>query len=413
MFAAKGAGTVVTGTLTGGGVEPDDELEAGGRRVRVRGLESAGRRTGRAEPGARLALNLAGVDHTELRRGDAVLRPDQWAPTAVVDVAVTALAGATGRRRVLHAAVGSGEQRVAFRALDEEGRYARLRFESPLPLVPGDRIVLRDTGRAATVAGAEVLDIHPTRRAGDAPTRLRLPLGERLLAATPWSTTDDLGRAGGLGADEASTLADELVEAGTARRVGGWVVDTATLDPLRAAARNRVAEHHRRRPHDPGVDLTRLAEQLTVPAPQLRAALDDDPELDVERGLVRHGTHTRDLAGTPEARALLDTLGATPLRPPDPAELDVDRDLVRALVREGALVDLDGVVFTAAALDAARGAIVDALATRGHLSVADVRDTLGSTRKYVLPICGWLDRQGVTRRRGDDRIAGPASGLGS
>jgi selenocysteine-specific elongation factor len=411
VFAAKGAGTVVTGTLTGGPIELDEELHAGRHSVRVRGLETAGRRSARAEPGARVALNLAGVDHTQLRRGDAVLRPDQWALTSVVDVAVTTLAGETGKRRRLHAAVGSGEHRVAFRALDDDGRYARLRFESPLPLVPGDRVVLRDTGRGATVAGAEVLDIHPTRRAADAPNRLRLPLGERLLAAAPWCTTIELGRDGGLGATEAADLAAQLVGAGTAVQVGPWVVDAAALGALRLAARTRVAEHHRLRPRDPGVEVTRLAETLPVRGAQLRAALEDDPDLVVERGVVRHATHARQIAGTPEARDLVATLAATPFGPPSPADLGVDPDLVRALVREGALVDLDGVVFTAEALEVARRAVVGALATRQHLSVAEVRDTLGSTRKYVLPICGWLDRQGITRRRGDDRIAGPASGL--
>jgi selenocysteine-specific elongation factor len=411
VFAAKGAGTVVTGTLTGGPIELDEELHAGRHSVRVRGLETAGRRSARAEPGARVALNLAGVDHTQLRRGDAVLRPDQWALTSVVDVAVTTLAGETGTRRRLHAAVGSGEHRVAFRALDDDGRYARLRFESPLPLVPGDRVVLRDTGRGATVAGAEVLDIHPTRRAADAPNRLRLPLGERLLAAAPWCTTIELGRDGGLGATEAADLAAQLVGAGTAVRVGPWVVDAAALGALRLAARTRVAEHHRLRPRDPGVEVTRLAETLPVRGAQLRAALEDDPDLVVERGVVRHATHARQIAGTPEARDLVATLAATPFGPPSPADLGVDPDLVRALVREGALVDLDGVVFTAEALEVARRAVVGALATRQHLSVAEVRDTLGSTRKYVLPICGWLDRQGITRRRGDDRIAGPTSGL--
>ena len=74
-------------------------------------------------------------------------------------------------------------------------------------------------------------------------------------------------------------------------------------------------------------------------------------------------------------------------------------------------MDLDGVVFSAAALEAARVALIEALRDRGHLTVADVRDVLGSTRKYVLPICGWLDRQGVTRRRGDERVPGPASGV--
>jgi selenocysteine-specific elongation factor len=411
VFAAKGAGTVVTGTLTGGPVELDEELSAGSHRVRVRGIETAGRRSGRAEPGARVALNLAGVDHAQLRRGDAVLRPDQWALSSVVDVAVTTLAGETGKRRRLHAAVGSGEHPVAFRPLDEDGRYARLRFASPLPLVPGDRVVLRDSGRGATVAGAEVLDIQPTRRGGDAPNRLRLPLGERLLAAAPWCTTVDLGQNGGLGAEEAADVAAQLVGAGTAIRVGPWIVDASALDALRLGARNRVAEHHHVRPRDPGIEVTRLAESLQVSGAQLRAALEDDPDLVVERGVVRHVTHAGQLAGTPEARDLVATLAATPFGPPSPADLGVDPDLVRALVREGALVDLDGVVFATEALEAARRAVVGALATRQQLSVADVRDTLGSTRKYVLPICGWLDRQGITRRRGDDRIAGPASGL--
>jgi selenocysteine-specific elongation factor len=85
--------------------------------------------------------------------------------------------------------------------------------------------------------------------------------------------------------------------------------------------------------------------------------------------------------------------------------------LVRALVRDGVLVDVDGVIFTARALDAARQRVIDVLAERDSITVADVRDALGSSRKYVVPIVGWLDRTGVTRRRGDDRIPGPTSGL--
>ena len=94
------------------------------------------------------------------------------------------------------------------------------------------------------------------------------------------------------------------------------------------------------------------------------------------------------------------------------SDLPDDRELVRALVRAGVLVDVDGVVFSASALDQARQAVVEALRERPRLTVADIRDLLGSTRKYVVPICGWLDRNGVTRRRGDERIAGPASRVG-
>ena len=412
VFAAKGAGTVVTGTLTGGAVALDEVLRAGDHEVRVRGLETGGRRVESAEPGARVALNLAGVEYRELRRGDAVVRPDQWATATVVDVAVTPLAGGalSGRHR-LHAAVGSGEHRVAYRTLDDDARYARLRFDAPLPLAPGDRLVLRDLGRRATVAGAEVLDVLPAPRAKDAPRRLVQPLGRRLLTARPWLDAEDLARAGGLAPGDAAALAEELTRDGTAVRLGAWLVDASALRALVDTAQTRVRDHHRAHPRDPGVDLSALAESLHVTAPQLRAALERSADLVVERGSVRERAHVGAVSATPEAAALVAALDAAPFSPPSPAELTSDPALVRALVREGALVDLDGVVFSAAALEAARVALIEALRDRGHLTVADVRDVLGSTRKYVLPICGWLDRQGVTRRRGDERVPGPASGV--
>jgi selenocysteine-specific elongation factor len=86
-----------------------------------------------------------------------------------------------------------------------------------------------------------------------------------------------------------------------------------------------------------------------------------------------------------------------------------DAAVVRWMVREGVAVDLDGTVFAAGALEEARRRIRAALAERGAVTVADVRDLLGSTRKYVLPILNRLDAEGVTRRRGDERIPGPAA----
>jgi selenocysteine-specific elongation factor len=79
------------------------------------------------------------------------------------------------------------------------------------------------------------------------------------------------------------------------------------------------------------------------------------------------------------------------------------------MVREGVVVDLDGIVFAASALEEARRRIRAALAERGAVTVADVRDLLDSTRKYVLPILNRLDAEGVTRRRGDERIPGPTA----
>ncbi|MBM3661058.1 MAG: selenocysteine-specific translation factor, partial [Actinobacteria bacterium] len=102
---------------------------------------------------------------------------------------------------------------------------------------------------------------------------------------------------------------------------------------------------------------------------------------------------------------------ASPYAPPAPDDAGAPIALVRACVREGLLVDVDGTVFAASALASARDRVVALLAEKGTITVADVRDALGSSRKFTLPIVNWLDRNGVTRRRGDDRIPGPTSGL--
>ena len=128
----------------------------------------------------------------------------------------------------------------------------------------------------------------------------------------------------------------------------------------------------------------------------------------MEHGIIRRASHRGLDSDSPAARELIAALEAQPFSPPPPSDLA----LARALVRDGAVVELDGVYFARSALDRARALIVDHLREHGSLTVADARDLLESTRKYVLPIVSQLDATGVTRRRGDLRIPGPTSGLG-
>jgi selenocysteine-specific elongation factor len=414
VFAAKGAGTVVTGTLTGGTVRLDDELEVGGRgvKVRVRGIETAKRHVDDVGPGNRVALNLVGVEHHDLARGDALVRAGQWTRATTVDVRVQRVPGEkVARRGRVQVYVGSGEHGAGLRMLDPEGEFARLRFTDPLTLAPGDRVVIRDPGRERTVAGAQVLDPQAHGRAADAAVYLGLPVGARLVRAHQWLAIADVPRLAGIPATEVDALVDETVASGAAERTGEWLVDPEARAQLRDEARTRVAKHHQRVPTDPGLELATLASALRVDAARLRAALDDTPGLVIERGVVRDEAHVTSAAESAEARALLAALDASPFSPPSPSEVGAPVALVRALVRDGVLVDVDGVIFSANALDAARQRVIDVLAERGSITVADVRDALDSSRKYVVPIVGWLDRTGVTRRRGDDRIPGPTSGL--
>ena len=414
VFAAKGAGTVVTGTLTGGSVAVDDELEVAGRdlQVRVRGIESARQQHRAIGPGNRVALNLAGVDHHDLTRGDALVRPDQWATPSVVDVGIRLVPGEKlAKRGRVQVYAGSGEHGASIRVLDPDSHFARLRLVGPLPLAPGDRLVLRDPGRGRTVAGAEVLDVVPVRKVADAAEGLGLPLGERLLRGHHWVAVADVPRVTGLADPDVAGFVADLVDRDLAERVDGWLVEPTTRARLRDETRTRVDAFHREKPNEPGIELGALARALREDPVRLRCALDGTPELVVERGVVRDERHVGSVAGTPEATALVAAFAASPYAPPTPTETGAPIALVRACVREGLLVDVDGTVFAASALESARERVVALLAQQGTITVADVRDALGSSRKFTLPIVNWLDRNGVTRRRGDDRIPGPTSGL--
>ena len=414
VFAAKGAGTVVTGTLAGGPLRVDDEVEVGprARRARIRAIETAHHQLDVATPGTRVALNLAGsgIERTALRRGDGVVRAGQWQLTDVIDVGLEPLREHTFRARSsLQCYAGSGEHSAVLRVLDADGRYGRIRLDERVPLAPGDRLVLRDPGERDTVGGAEVLDAAPHGRARDALAYLALPLEQRLLAGHQWLAVDTLGPRAGLGTTEAAALADDLVRSGAAVRVGRWLVDGDTVATLRTAAAAEVRAHHERAPLEPGVELGALATELRVDVDRLRAALADDGELVVERGYVRDAARRSRAADSAEARALLDALEAAAFSPPEPASVGANPALVRSLTREGAVVDLDGIVFASGAVEEARRRVQAALRDCGTVTVADVRDLLESTRKYVMPILNHLDAEGVTRRRGDERIPGPAA----
>ncbi len=391
VFAAKGAGTVVTGTLTGGTLTRDEEvaLEPGDRRARIRRIESHHEQLDRVSPGNRVALNLAGVDHTDLERGVAIVVPGQWAVVDTVDVRLRVLPGRSlPRRATVHAHAGSGEQLARLRLLDDEGKFGRLTLTTPLPLTPGDRLVLRSPGAQATVAGAEVLDVAPARRTVDAVDRLRLPLGVRVLAARPWCTRAEMARLAG----------DEHAADDYAVAAGSWLVAPETLARVRARADEMV--------EDGWATLSTVAAACGIDAARLRAALAGDPALVIERDIVRDARQAGVLED-PAARKLLDALVASPHAPPTPADVGVSLSLVRALARAGAVVELDGIVFATSALDDARERIGRMVVQRQSISIADVRDLLRTSRKYILPIVNRMDAEGITRRRGDLRIPGP------
>ncbi|MDP9394780.1 MAG: selenocysteine-specific translation elongation factor, partial [Actinomycetota bacterium] len=157
-FTVRGSGTVVTGTLAGGTLAEGDELlltssQAPPRSVRVRAVQSLGRPVPRAEAVARVAVNLRGIEHREIRRGEALLAPGAWWMTSSVDV----LLDAPVEDISVVAHIGSAAVPTRVRPLGPGS--LRLAFTRPLPLRVGDVVLLRDAGRHLVLGGAVVADV--------------------------------------------------------------------------------------------------------------------------------------------------------------------------------------------------------------------------------------------------------------
>jgi selenocysteine-specific elongation factor len=449
-FTMRGFGTVVTGTLVGGPlrVGQDVELLPSGRRARIRGLQSHRAAVEVALPGARTAVNLQGIELAEVARGDVVSDPDAVSPTRTFDARVAWLEGAPpleARRSVLLLS-GTSERRARVSPIGApsvapgaEG-FARVHVEGDaLPLLPGDRFVLRGFARlprgGTTLGGGTVLDVAPPRRRRSDPSLTREL--EALARRDP--ETDALVRAGraGLAGVAGDTLrretglapdALERLLAGLAsgarlhRTRAGRVLAPEAIAALERRIEAALAAFHRAEPLRPALPRSALAAAL----PENVAA--DAIDLALGRlaasGRVRAGSEGTALAGhragaaLPEAeRALASRLReetrAAGLEPPTLREwsertardAEALRPLLVHLEREGALVHAPGDLwFDRDAVDALRGRVVAHLRAHGALETPAYKDLIGTSRKHAVPLMELFDAERLTLRVGNRRV---------
>jgi len=382
-FSVRGAGTVVTGTLTAGTIRVGDELEHAGRRVTVRGLQSLGRDQTEVGAVARVAVNLRGIDRQHIGRGDAVRTPGAWLDSEEIDVALRA-AGELHRELVLH--VGSAAVPVHVRPLGTVG--ARLRLARPLPLRVGDVGLLRDPGEHRIAAGIEVLDVRPPqlRRRGAARAR-----------------ADEL--ATGRVRPPVCMRANELRAMGfapTGQLVGEWVVDrqwwTERRQQVMTAVQRWVTEHD----VAAGMPLETLRRQAGLPAVELVSTLLDGTGLEVADGLVRQPNTGLPSRVDTAVRTLEAWLAAEPFRAPEAdelKELKLGNQELAAAVRTGRLTRIAaGVVLGPDVFDRA----AEVLKTLPEpFTVSDARRALGTSRRVAVPLLEQLDARRITRRSDD------------
>ena len=450
VFAMKGFGAVVTGTLVSGSIAEGDELELlpTHSRVRARGVQVHGNAVARARAGQRTAVNLGGIETTAIERGMVLAPVSRLRTTQILDVKVSVLGGAPralrSRARVrLH--IHAAEVLARVQVLEPGGQIppgaeglAQLRLETPIAAVAGEPFIVRSYSPSLTIAGGEVLDPlaskHRGRDLADVRDRLQVLAGDDPAArlSVLVATSGDLGqRREDLAARtgwENERLAPQLTEAIRQRLIvdcGGVLVDQKKYASLSEAALTEVRAHHEREPLSRGLGRETLRERhfAHIPAEVFRTIISELEAAGLlvsEKDLVREKEHVVELSG-PDV-ALRDRMDAlyerAGLEPPGlnealqatgltPTQKTHGRKILQLLLDRQSLVRVQGDLYfhsrPLADLTTKLKKFALEHPSDPSLDVAAFKQLAGVSRKYAIPLLEFLDRERITRRVGDRR----------
>jgi selenocysteine-specific elongation factor len=424
VFTMSGFGTVVTGTLADGNLSVGDELEVVplGLVVRIRGLQRHNRGVETASPGNRVAVNVTGVEKSDLARGDVLSTPHILQSTRRIDAHVRVLASAPralrhGAELLLHtgtAEVGCRVIVLAGDAIEPGGEaWVQLYLERAIAAGSNDRFVLRVPSPPVTIAGGRFIDVAP-RKHPRHDHAVSESLDRRAAGDVLQEELRKYPRGVNLAALLRATMAQQSdVDALDARRIGEWLYANEAWDALADRAVTEVAAYHAAHPLRPGMAREELRSRLRLTPSSFPAALASlvaEGRLEERDGAIAAPNHRVAIAAFdgPAAR-LLELLGNDPFAPPSLQEAmqrtGAGTEVVRALAQRGAIVRVsDDIAFTQDAYSNAVGVVKDLIATTGSVTVAQLRDRMGASRRPVLALLEHLDVVKLTRRVGDHRV---------
>ncbi|MFQ5942090.1 MAG: selenocysteine-specific translation elongation factor [Anaerolineales bacterium] len=436
-FTIAGFGTVVTGTLLDGQLEKGQEVEVLPRQVeaRIRGLQTHKQQVDVAEPGSRVAANISGASVDQIERGEVLLLPGTDASTSRLDVKFRMLEGqAIGLRHNANVKffTGSAQRMARVRLLQEkplkggESGWLQLELDHPVVVRRGDHFILRQPSPGTTLGGGQIADPHPTERHKRKDAAVIAGL-ERLASGTPAEvlmativggvqvSLNEAAREAGLAmsdaVEEIVRLEGEgdIVILNKQTPQSDWIViSSAAWESLVARAHEMLERYHNEHPLRAGVPIEEFRSRLDYSGNALLFAF-------VDRGIIRRvGNRVR----LPEfeiiysadqerrVKSLLELFADNPYGPPTLKESGdaVGEELLEGLIERGQLVKVsEAVVFTQEVYEDMKRRIVEHLQGEGEVTIAQVRDLFGTSRKYVLALMEHFDSIGLTYRDGDVR----------
>ena len=445
VFTVAGFGTVVTGTLIDGELHlgMEVELQPGGLRSRVRGLQSHRKKLEMIPAGTRTAVNLSGVAVEDLRRGQVLAAPGSLRPTRAVDARLRLIRDAHAIKHNTEVSfhTGAAETLAKLSLLDRDElqpgdeAWVQVRLQDDVALARGDPFVLRLPSPSMTIGGGTIVEAHARRHrrrqanvlqqlevlAQGSPEEIVL---ERLRAHEP-SDVDALAARSGMPATEVRAAITRLLEAhevllldasnGSARVDGrSFVATTSGWQQLSGLVNDALGAFHRRYPLRRGLSKEELRTRLGA-EPRLFVRelerLKADGVATEDGPYVRLVSHTVNFSDVEERQVagLLDVLREAGVSPPDRADLEaelrISSELVDALIAQGRVVEVAaGLVYDRETLDGIVTRIRADIAANGPRTVAQIRDLLDASRKYTLALVSYTDEHKITRRVGDERV---------
>lgn len=429
VFTLKGHGTVVTGTLRDAPLTAPAELMVypSGKTTRLRSIQVHGGPAPSAAPGSRVALNLAGLDVSDLSRGEVLAPPAVFRCVQTIDVSLEVLPTAKPikDRAPVHFHSGTMECEAEIRLLSQQKQiapassaFARLVLSQPTLLLPGDRFILRSFSPVHTIAGGQILDLHfasqRLKRLGQAErlalwaTQTPAQRSLALVSATPFGLplSEVLLRL----AIDASQLDPSLLTA------DHWLLTPQQLATADAQLQKLLAQHHKAKPLEPGLSREAARAELLPQAPPavFDLLLARSPHIVAQADHLRLKTHQVKLGGQEDAAAqkiaaaflqagLLvpsvdEVLQSTQLPLPQA------KAVLALLLRSGVVVRVSpDLVYHRDALQSLKQLIQSKKGQR--FGVPEFKDWTGASRKFAIPLLEYLDREKCTRRDGDQRLA--------
>lgn len=452
-FSVKGFGAVVTGTLISGEIGEANELEILpiGKKVRIRGIQTHGKSVKNAHAGQRTAVNLGGIEHTEMTRGMILAETGVLRPTQIFDAEIEVLKDAKKSlksRQRIRVHIGTIEALARVQILNESGEiepgekdFAQIRLEIPVAAIPNERFILRSYSPQITIAGGRILDANAikhrkkdfenvrknlknlTNSENDKARQIKIFLES---FENHGASFADLQAKTGWRREVLKKVVVENIEKKAVIEAENFYIARTPFDDLKAKTLAEIEKFHKKDPLAKGILRETLREKIYSHLPNeifrtVLISLEKDKKIAAEKDIVRLASHSLELSENEKLlrERLLNIYKNAKLEVPklDDALSDATkntksdavhaRKIFQLLINSGEIVKVsEEFYFVKNEIDDLITKLKEfASKTENRLiDVASFKNIAGFSRKYAIPLLEYFDLQKVTRRAGDKRI---------